>query len=54
MKRSGKKDGTAKTPKFVARAKRAFARAGRKIRSENQKLGLRAIVWSNGKGAITR
>jgi hypothetical protein len=37
-----------KLPAFVSRAERAFARVARKVRAENQKLGLRAVVWSNG------
>jgi len=38
-----------KRPLFVSRAEHAFARVVRKLRSENRKLGLPAVVWNNGK-----
>jgi hypothetical protein len=47
-----KKNGAKKPPAFVSRAERAFARVVRKVRAENQKLGLRAVVWPNGKSVI--
>jgi hypothetical protein len=40
-----------KPPAFVSRAERAFARVVRKVRAENKKLGLPAVVWPNGKRA---
>jgi hypothetical protein len=43
--------GAKKLPTFVSRAERAFGRVARKIRAENQKLGLCAVVWPNGKVA---
>jgi hypothetical protein len=49
-----KKKGAKKSPAFVSRAERAFARVARKLRSENRKLGLPAVVWNNGKRAVTR
>jgi hypothetical protein len=54
MKKNRSTSAVKKSPAFVSRAERAFARVVRKVRAENQKLGLRAVVWSNGKGAITR
>jgi hypothetical protein len=54
MKKNRQQSGAKKSPAFVSRAERVFARVVRKVRAENQKLGLRAVVWSNGKGAITR
>ena len=54
MKRNQGANGAKKPPAFVARAERAFARVVRKVRAQNQKLGLRAVVRSNGKRAITR
>jgi len=45
-------NGAKKPPVFVARAERAFARVARKVRAENQKLGLRAVIWSDGKHAV--
>jgi hypothetical protein len=54
MKNNRKTNGAKKSPTFVARAERAFGRVARKVRAENQKLGLRAVVWSNGKRAVTR
>jgi hypothetical protein len=54
MKKNRGANGAKKPPAFVSRAERAFARVVRKVRAENQKLGLRAVVWSNGKRAITR
>jgi hypothetical protein len=49
MKNSRKANGAKKQPVFVARAQRAFARVARKLRAENRKLGLRPVVWPNGK-----
>jgi hypothetical protein len=49
-----KKNGAKKPPVFVARAERAFARVVRKVRAENQKHGLRAVIWPNGKLASAR
>jgi len=37
------------TPAFVIRAERAFSRVARKVRAENNRLGLPLLVWSNGK-----
>lgn len=54
MKRNQRSNGAKKTPAFVARAERAFARVVRKVRAENQKLGLPAVIWPNGKRAVTR
>jgi hypothetical protein len=39
----------AATPAFVTRAERALDRAARKVRVENQRLGLLLIVWKNGR-----
>jgi len=39
------------TPAFVVRAERAFSRVARKVRAENNRLGLPLLVWSNGKTA---
>lgn len=36
-------------PAFVSRAERAFARVARVMKAQNRKLGLRAVVWTNGK-----
>ena len=47
MKTNGKKNGAKKTPAFVARAERAFGRVALKLRAENRKVGLPAVVWSN-------
>ncbi len=52
MKTNQRPNGAKRPPAFVSRAERAFGRVARKLRAENQKLGLRAVVWSNGKGAI--
>jgi hypothetical protein len=54
MKKDQRANGSKKLPAFVSRAERAFARVVRKVRADNRKLGLRALVWSNGKGAVTR
>ena len=54
MKTNGKKNGAKKTPAFVARAERAFSRVARKLRSENQELGLPAVVWPNPKSVAAR
>jgi hypothetical protein len=54
MKRNQQSNGAKKAPAFVSRAERAFARVARKLRAENQKLGLRAVVWRNDKTAVTR
>jgi hypothetical protein len=51
MKRNQRSNGAKKPPVFVARAERAFSRVARKLRAENRKLGLRAVVWPNGKVA---
>jgi hypothetical protein len=51
MKRNQRPNGAKKAPAFVSRAERAFSWVVRKIRAENQKLGLRAVVWPNGKVA---
>jgi hypothetical protein len=51
MTTNGKKNGAEKTPAFVARAERAFGRVARKLRAENRKVGLPAVVWSNEKAA---
>jgi hypothetical protein len=53
MKKNRSANTAKKTPAFVSRAERAFARVVPIVRAENQKLGLRAVVWSNGKRAIT-
>jgi hypothetical protein len=42
------------TPEFVARAERALRRVARKVRAENNRLGLPLLVWSNGKTAPTK
>ena len=34
---------------FIAPARRALRRAARKVREENQRLGLPVIVWQDGK-----
>jgi hypothetical protein len=47
MKTNEKKNGAEKTPAFVARAERAFSRVARKLRAENRKTGLPAVVWSS-------
>jgi len=39
------------TPAFVVRAERALHRVARKVRAENNRLGLPLLVWSNGKTA---
>jgi hypothetical protein len=52
MKRNQRSNASKKPPAFVSRAERAFARVVRKVRAENQKLGLRAVVWPNGKSVI--
>ena len=44
MKKNRGANGAKKPPAFVSRAERAFARVVRKVRAENQKLGLRAVV----------
>ena len=54
MKKNRSTSAAKKLPTFVSRAERAFARVVRKLRAENQKLGLRAVVWPNGKGASAR
>jgi hypothetical protein len=51
MKRDRRADGSKKLPMFVLRAERAFNRVARNLRAENRKLGLRAVVWPNGKVA---
>ena len=38
-----------KTPEFVARAERAFARVARKVRAESRRSGLPLVVFPNGK-----
>lgn len=54
MKKNQRSNGAKKSPAFVARAERAFDRVARKVRAENEKLGLRAVVWPNGKRAAAR
>jgi hypothetical protein len=54
MKKDQRAKGSKKLPMFVSRAERAFGRVARKVRAENQKLGLRAVVWPNGKRAAAR
>jgi hypothetical protein len=54
MNSLNQKGNAVKQPTFVSRAERAFARVARKVRAENRKLGLPAVVWSNGKRAVTR
>jgi len=54
MKKNGSTNGAKRSSAFVARAQRAFGRVARKVRAENRKLGLPAVVWSNGKRAVTR
>jgi hypothetical protein len=49
MRNDRKKTVAEKQPAFVARAQRAFGRVARKVRTENRKLGLAPVVWSNGK-----
>jgi len=49
MKKDQRANGSKKLPMFVSRAERAFGRVARKLRSENRKLGLPAVVWSNGR-----
>jgi hypothetical protein len=51
MKRNQRPNGSKNPPAFVSRAERAFGRVARKLRAENRKLGLRPIVWANGKRA---
>jgi hypothetical protein len=40
-----KTNGAKKTPAFVARAERAFARVARKVRLESRRSGLPAVVF---------
>jgi hypothetical protein len=42
-------NGAKKTPTFVARAERAFARVARKVRLQRRRSGLPAIVFPNKK-----
>jgi hypothetical protein len=42
------------TPAFVVRAERALRRVARKVRAENNRLGLPLLVWSNGKTVLTK
>jgi hypothetical protein len=49
MKRTQQPNGAKKPTAFIARAERAFGRVARKLRAENRKLGLAAVVWKNGK-----
>jgi hypothetical protein len=51
MKKDQRANGSKKLPTFVLRSERAFSRVARKLRAENQKLGLRPVVWPNGKFA---
>jgi hypothetical protein len=51
MNSVNQKANAVKQPAFVSRAERAFSRVARKLRAENRKLGLRPIVWANGKRA---
>lgn len=52
MKKNQRPNGAKKLPTIVTRAERAFGHVARKLRAENQKLGLRAVVWPNGKRVI--
>ena len=54
MKKNRSANGATKPPAFVSRAERAFARVVRKVRTENQKLGLPAVVWPTGKRISAR
>jgi hypothetical protein len=54
MKKNRSTSAAKKLPTFVSRAERAFGRVARKVRAENQKHGLRAVVWPNGKRASVR
>jgi hypothetical protein len=54
MKKNLRTNCSKELPTFVSRAERAFGRVARKVRAENQKLGLRAVVWPNGKRASAR
>jgi hypothetical protein len=54
VKRNGQQNGAKKSLAFISRAERAFGRVARKLRAENQKLGLPAVVWPNGKRLISR
>ena len=50
MKKSGRtKRKPAKTPAFVLRAKRAFRRAAKNVRTQNRAFKLPLIVWRDGK-----
>ena len=49
MKGNQRPKGAKKSLAFVSRAERAFVRVARKLRAENRKLGLLAVVWPNGK-----
>jgi hypothetical protein len=44
-----KTNGAKKTPEFLARAERAFARVALKVRAESRRSGLPAVVFPNGK-----
>jgi hypothetical protein len=54
MKKNLRTNCSKELPTFVSRPERAFGRVARKVRAENQKLGLRAVVWPNGKRASAR
>jgi len=54
MKRNQRSNGAKKSPAFVSRVERAFARVARKLRAENRKLELAAVVWPNGKRVAAR
>jgi hypothetical protein len=54
VKNNQRPNGAKKLPTFITRAERAFGRVARKLRAENQKLGLPAVVWPNGKRLISR
>ena len=54
MKKNQRPNGPKKLPAFVTRAERAFGRVARKVRAENQKLGLRPVVWPNGESVIAK
>ncbi len=49
-----KTNGAKKTPEFIARAERAFARVTRKVRAESRRSGLPLVVFPNGKPAGVR
>jgi hypothetical protein len=54
MKRKQRSNGAKKSPTFVSRAERAFARVVGKVRAENRDLGLTTVVWPNRKRIAAR